>query len=325
VGDAGLTASGVPPEVEAAARRRSEARAAGDWSTADRLRGEIETAGWRVIDSGVRYRLERASPPSVEVEGAVRYGRSEDVPSLLSQPDTGIASVIVVAGGDADQLRGCIEALETHAPAGVDVVVVFDGVEATPDPGTGTVLLDTVRTSARLGRGAALNIGIRRSRAPVVIVLDPWIVPSGDIISPLVAALGDPGVAVAGPFGLVSADLRRFEAVDGEGEPVDAVAIAGSAMAFRRSDAAACGPIDERFRSASSLDVWWSLVLRDAGEEAPPRRAVVVHGLALARGEPTAKPSGSLPERDRMAKRNFYRLQDRFRTRMDLAVPGAAA
>ena len=325
MGDAGLTAAGVPPEVEAAARRRSEARADGDWSTADRLRGEIEAAGWRVIDSGVRYRLERASPPSVEVEGAVRYGRSEDVPSLLDQSDTGFASVIVLAGGDADELRGCVEALQRHAPPGVDAVVVFDGVEATPDLDTRNVLLDTVRTSARLGRGAALNIGIRRSRAPVVIVLDPWIVPTGDMISPLVEALGDPGVAVAGPFGLASADLRRFEAVHGEGGPVDAVAIAGSAMAFRRRDAVARGPIDEGFRFPSSLDIWWSLALRDAGEDEPPRRAVVVPGLALARGEPSAKPSGNLPDRDRMAKRNFYRLQDRYRTRLDLAIPSATA
>jgi glycosyltransferase involved in cell wall biosynthesis len=321
VGDARLTKAAIPPEVEAAARRRSEARADRDWATADRLRGEIEDAGWRVVDKGDHFRLEPASPPSVEVAGEIRYGRSEDVPSLLGQPETGLASVVVVASGDPDETRRCIEALAAHAPAGVDVVVVLDGVDGSPPPGDSTVPVEAIRTSAPLGRGAALNIGIRRSRAPVVVVLDPATLPAGDVISPLVEALGDPGIAVAGPFGLVSSDLRRFETVGGGVKPLDAAAIQGSAMAFRRRDAAARGPIDEAFRSPNHLDVWWSLVLRDEGEGEPARRALAVPGLALERGDPTAPATSAAGKQDRRAKRNFYRVLDRFRARLDLAVP----
>ena len=40
----------APAEVAELAARRSEARAAGDYAEADRLRGEIETAGWEVRD-----------------------------------------------------------------------------------------------------------------------------------------------------------------------------------------------------------------------------------------------------------------------------------
>ena len=39
-------------------------------------------------------------------------------------------------------------------------------------------------------------------------------------------------------------------------------------MAFRRLDAAARGPVDEAFRFYRNLDIWWSLVLRDAGGRA---------------------------------------------------------
>jgi hypothetical protein len=206
----------------------------------------------------------------------------------------------------------------------VDVVVVLDGVDGSPPPGDGNVPVEAIRTSAPLGRGAALNIGIRRSRAPVVVVLDPATLPTGDVISPLLEALGDPGVAVAGPFGLVSADLRRFETVGGGGRPVDAVAIQGFAMAFRRRDAAARGPIDEGFRSPGYLDVWWSLVLRDAGEGEPARRAVAVPGLALERGDSSARAASAPGKQDRRAKRNFYRVLERFRTRLDLAIPPTA-
>jgi Glycosyl transferase family 2 len=323
VGDPGLTNAGVPPEVEAAAGRRSEARASRDWATADRLRGEIEAAGWRVVDSGTKYRLEPASPPSVEVAGEIRYGRSEDVPNLLDSPEIGVATVVVVASPDPGETRRCLDALEAHSPAGVDVVLVLDrvGVELA---GSGSMPHEIVRTSDRLGHGAALNIGIRRSRARVVIVLDPSVEATGDLITPLVDALDDPGVAVAGPYGLVSADLRRFAPVSATKGPVDAFAIEGVAMAFRRRDAAARGPIDEGFRSPRHLDVWWSLVLRDAGEGQPPRRALVVAGLGLERRQPAASRASGHAAQERQAKRNFYRVLDRFRTRSDLAVPRAA-
>jgi cysteinyl-tRNA synthetase len=184
------------------------------------------------------------------------------------------------------------------------------------------VPVEIVRTSEALGQAAALNIGIRRSRAPIVVVLDPSITVGGDIITPLVAALDDPSIAVAGPFGLVSEDLRHFDEISAPGStPIDAAAIQGYLMAFRRAEAAARGPLDEAFRFYRNLDIWWSLVLRDEGEDRPPRRAIVVPALPLERAEPHAWRTTPPAERDRLSKRNFYRLLDRFRTRLDLTVP----
>ncbi len=325
----------VPLAVEEAARRRAEARAERDWPTADRLREEIEAAGWRVIDSGSRYRLERASPPDIEVGGEIRYGRSDAVPSRLDEPATGLATAVFIAAPDGSENRSSLAGLLAGAPAGVDVVVVADGVErdaidglATGNAhGTDAALspatspIEVIRTSARLGQGAALNIGLRRSRAPIVVVLDPSITPTGDVISPLIDALADPTVAIAGPFGLASTDLRRFDEIVASTTALEAAAVQGYLMAFRRSEAAARGPIDEAFRFYRNLDIWWSLVLRDEGEVRPPRRALVVPGLPLERGEPAAWRDAKPAERDRLSKRNFYRVLDRFRTRSDLAVP----
>jgi Glycosyl transferase family 2 len=178
---------------------------------------------------------------------------------------------------------------------------------------------EIIRTSARLGQGAALNIGIRRSRAPVIVVVDPSITPTGDVITPLVDALADPTVAIVGPLGLDSSDLRRFDEPVVPERSLEAAAIQGYLMAFRRADAAERGPIDEAFRFYRNLDIWWSLVLRDEGEGRPPRRALVVPGLQLERGEPAAWRDTAPAERDRLSKRNFYRILDRFRTRPDLA------
>jgi hypothetical protein len=321
-----LTERGDPPhEVARAAEERSRARRAQDWQTADRLRGEIEAAGWRVIDAGTAYRLESASPPQVEVGGEIRYGRSVAVPSRLEELSVGTATVVLVASPDPSENRRAVAGLAAHAGPGVGLVVVADG---TPDqaiaeldavPGLD---LETVRTSAALGQAAALNIGIRRSRGEIVVILDPSIEIEGDVIGPLVRALEDPSVAIAGPFGLLSSDLRHFDEVDAAspGGAPDVAAVEGYVMAFRRSDAAARGPLDEAFRFYRNLDIWWSLVLRDQGEGNPPRRAVVVAGLPLRRHAHRAWESTPAPDRDRLSKRNFYRVLDRFRTRLDLAV-----
>jgi hypothetical protein len=271
-----------------------------------------------VVDRGVDYRLEPANPPSIEVEGEIRYGRSDAVPSRLDEPSAGAATVVLLASPDEVANRRSLAALDAVLPAGSDVVIVADGVEV----GSATEH-EVVRTSAPLGRGAALNIGIRRATGAVVVVIDPSVVPSGDVVSPLVEALRDPTVAVAGPIGLVSADLRRFEEIPTSTAPVDVAAIQGQLIAFRRADAAARGPIDEGFRFARYLDVWLSLTLRDEGEEARPRRAVAVPGLPLERGEPAAWGQKGAAERDRLSRRNAYRVLDRFRSRSDLAVPAA--
>jgi len=176
--------------------------------------------------------------------------------------------------------------------------------------------------SVPLGRAAALNAGIRRTTGTVVVVLDASIQPTGDLVSPLVEALRDPEVAVVGPFGLATDDLRRFEEVVPNGEPaLEVAAIQGYCMAFRRTDAIERGPLDEGFRFYRNLDSWWSLALRDAGEDEPARRAVAVPRLPLVRSDPWAWTSTRASERDRLSKRNFYRVLDRFRSRPDLAVP----
>jgi cysteinyl-tRNA synthetase len=50
-------ATDAPAELHELARRRQDARAARDFATADRLRAEIETAGWDVRDDPGGYRL----------------------------------------------------------------------------------------------------------------------------------------------------------------------------------------------------------------------------------------------------------------------------
>jgi hypothetical protein len=315
----------VPDEILAAAHARARAREARDWPEADRLRAEIEAAGWRVVDRGTDFALEPAHPPDLADGGRVRYGASASVPSRLDDAPVGIASVVAIATTFPEDLERALGPLRDRAADGTQVVVVANdpspeqasALEALDalDPGAPGIETEVVWTSAPLGHAAALNAGIRRAAAPVIVLLDTSVEPTGDVVSPLVEALDDPSVAVAGAFGIVSDDLRRFR----DAPPGDVDAVEGYLMAFRRDDYRERGPLDEHFRFYRNLDIWWSLVLRDAGPDAAGmhRRAVALD-LPLIRHEHRGYRSLPEAERDRLSKRNFYRIIDRFGNRRDL-------
>jgi cellulose synthase/poly-beta-1,6-N-acetylglucosamine synthase-like glycosyltransferase len=318
----------IPDEILTAAHARARARSERDWAEADRLRGVIEAAGWKIVDRGTDFALAPAAAPTVEgTGGLVRYGSSRDVPSRLDEPSSGLATVVLVATDWPADVDRAIAGLASHAPDGVSLIAVADGASADQEAALVAATLrsdgppiEAVWTSERLGQAAALNAGFRRSIGPIVIVLDTSVEPTGDIVGPLVAALADPTVGVAGGWGIVSDDLRRFR--DAPAGDVDA--IEGYALAFRREELAERGPLDERFRFYRNLDIWWSLVLRDEGEERPPRRAVAVD-LPAVRHEHRGWGSVEEAERERLSKRNFYRIIDRFGWRRDLARPAVSA
>ena len=320
-----MTRRRIPDDILSAAHARAAARAAGDWDEADRLRAEIEAAGWKIADRGTDFALTPAAPPDVAEGERIRYGSSASVPARWDEPVTGLATVVLIATDWADDLARTLAGIRASAPDGTSVVIVADGpsadqaealeaLEETDLTAPAELPIEIVWTSERLGHAAATNIGLRRAGSPVVVLLDTSVEPTGDLVTPLVRALDDATVAVAGGWGIVSSDLRKFE--DAPAGDVDA--IEGYLIAFRRADAAARGPLDERFRFYRNLDIWWSLVLRDDGEDAPPRRAVSLDGLPALRHEHRGYTSLPDDERDRQSKRNFYRIIDRFGWRRDL-------
>jgi Glycosyl transferase family 2 len=315
-----VTRPRIPEAVLSAAHERAQARAAHDWDTADRLRREIEAAGWTIVDRGTDFALSPAAPSDIEDAGRVSYGASRNVPSRLEEPPAGVATVVLIATDWPADLRRAIDGLRRSGPDGTSAVVVADGpseeqaaaLDSLEEAEDG---VEVVRTSERLGQAAALNAGIRRASGPVVVLIDTSVEPTGDIVTPLVGAMENEAVAVVGGWGLTSHDLRTFE----EAPAGDVDAIEGYCLAFRRADYVARGPLDERFRFYRNLDIWWSLVLRDEGEGESPRRAVSIE-LPAVRHEHRGWASMPEDERNRQSKRNFYRIIDRFGSRRDLLM-----
>lgn len=307
----------VPHEIRLLGDERARARRARDWATADRIKAELAAAGWGVVDAATLYSLERLAPPVVEVDGHLHYGSSEAVPSRLDEPATAHPTVVLVADDRPGLLPRAVAALRTGAP-GVQLVVVAN---APSDEVAAEVVgladgIEVVPIAPRLGTAAALNAGIRRASGAVVVLLDARVVVGGDVVARLASALDERDVGVAGLRGLATDDLVHFEPAAGVAGQV--VAVDGLAMAFRRADYAARGPLDEHFTLPAYLDAWWSLVLRDvpddAGVDAVPGRALVVEAAYELQGPDAPEPD------QRLAKKHRYRFLRSFATRRDLLL-----
>ncbi len=315
-----------PAELLEAAEARAEARRQHDWPTADRLRAQIESAGWKVIDRGTRFRLEIASSPDLEDEGITRYGSSDSVPSRLNELPSVDVSWILELRRDAEAFPRLPQPSPADPPAmSGQLVAVANGVPADdstlPDARAFGWSRELVSTSAPLSPGSVWNIGVRRSAGRLICLAGASVsaglvqLPTGSQLTSLVQAFDDPTVGVVGAPGLRSADMRHFQPV----EAGAAQAIGRGLLCFRRDEFLARGPLDEGFNGEGWLHIWWSLVLRDQKEGVPPRRALAVNLGAW----PDAALVG---ERSRPERRDFYRFLERFGDRRDLLTgsPGVA-
>ena len=289
----------VPPrDVVALADERALARAERAFERADELKARIEAAGWRVVDEGVSFTLEPARPPDSVDDGIMVFGAVGSVPTRPADPAL-TASVVVTAG---EAVAGeALSALRQHLPHGIEVVLVTPHARSLDGPAD-----IVVRTRDAWSAGDAVEAGLRSSRGRVVVVLDAHVVPTGEVVGPLVSALADPAVAVAGSRGLDSVDLHRFIATDAK-RPVT---IGAGCYGLRRAEALACGPVDGRLQLGESVAVWLGLSLRDRGPDEPPRVVAVVD-LPLARLPRSEHPGADA----RVARRDAYRISDRFRSR----------
>ena len=226
----------------------------------------------------------------------------------------GVTLLTVIHGWRADAERWLLSVF-THTKADFEAVIVDNSSDQRIVGWLKTRVAERLRVitlNPPLGFAAAVNAGIDAAAGEVVVLFDPGVELTGDAISPLIEALSDPSVVVAGPFGLRGkGTLKEF--VESVGPEVDA--IEGYCMAFRRADAQAVGGFDPRFRFYRMADVEFSFRLRDRGG-----RAVAVAALPLVRHGHRLWESTEPAERERLSKRNMYRFLDRWRNREDLLV-----
>jgi hypothetical protein len=295
-----------PGEVTELLERRKSARAQRDWQAADLLRDRIRELGWNVVD---------APTGEATVEPAVpeplRRIRSNEVGSVLDEPTTSDVSIQWVCEGWPEDIKRGVDSFRANQGGRSIQFVVADVTGE--DAARWGEDVEVVSLEEGTGWAAARNAGLRRSRAEVVVALDGSVEAQGDAVTPLVEALADRKIGIAGPFGIVTEDLRAFEPAPDEG---DCDAIEGYMMAFRRELISDAGFFDEKFRWYRTADIEWSFRVKDAGY-----RTVVVD-VPVKKHEHRMWFETAPKERERLSKRNYYRFLDRWRDRWDLVMSG---
>jgi GT2 family glycosyltransferase len=286
-------------EAEGLLRARVRFRLNKEFDEADAIRERLRAGGWEVVDSSDGSELQALKAP----------------PSTERPTPRAVTLLTVVQGWKPDAERWLLSVF-THCKADFEAVIVDNSGDtriAAWLESRAAERFRSIRLDPPLGFASAVNAGIEAAAGEVIVLFDPSIELTGDVVTPLIDALADPAVAVAGPYGLRGqGTLKEFER--SAGPEVDA--IEGYCMAFRRADAQALDGFDPNFRFYRIADIEFSFRLRDRSG-----KAIAVSDLPLEKHEHQVWEATDPKERNRLSKRNMYRFLDRWGERADLLVP----
>jgi GT2 family glycosyltransferase len=301
--------AGAPRRVRDLVAERQAARGRRDFARADELRDQVLEAGWLISDT--------PNGPELVKAPAWKAVDPSGLAPRWDEPDQHLVSVVVHVIGWPEDVARAVTALGRHC-GGVDyeVLLVDDGAgestaAALEELAGADRRVRTLHLEPALGFGVAMDLAMGQAAGAVLVWLDPHVEATGDLLTPLVEALAEPAVGLAGGWGVVSHSMLDFEAADGP--EVDA--IEGYLLAVPRPLAARVR-LDPRHRYYRNADLDYSFAVRDLGV-----RAVRVP-VPAARHRHRAYHETDPVERDRASKRNYDRFLGRWKTRTDLLTQG---
>ena len=246
------------------------------------------------------------SPRSAAAEA---YPTFDAVPAAYGEADTCAHSLCLAFHGWSEDVERLLAGVLSSAGKRQAVVeLVFTVVDGEPSPR----LLQTIHPALQrplvvvtagqgLGQAQALNIAARRARGRIVHFVEPSLEFSWALLETAARVLDDPAVGACGPLGLVTEDWREFQPA-----PAGEVMALEYLLSVRRSDLPAIGEMDTSFRFYRNLDLDFSRQVVAAGFLLRSYHLPVVrHAHRLWENTPS-------DERDRLSRRNFNRLLDRW-------------
>ena len=292
-----------PPEAEDLARQRLAARQAKDYELADRLRTGIAELGWEVTDSAGGFSLLPRAPK------AEAYPTFDAVPAAYGEVDTCAHSLCLAFHGWSEDVERLLAGVLSSAGKREEVVeLVVTVVDGEPS----ARLLQTVHPALQrppvvvtagqgLGQAQALTVAARRARGRIIHFVEPSLEFGWTLLETAARVLDDPAVGACGPLGLVTEDWREFQPA-----PAGEVMALEYLMSVRRADLPGIGEMDPGFRFYRNLDLDFSRQVVAAGFLLRSYQLPVIrHAHRLWESTPSE-------ERDRLSRRNFNRLLDRW-------------
>ena len=226
-------------------------------------------------------------------------------------------TVAIVSHDWWSDLERCLTSVLAALPPSSEVLVLDDGstnelaVRGLDSFTRREPRLRAIFADRPLGEGAGRE-GLRRAaRGTRQLHLDPSVELTGDLFAALGEVLADDSVGLAGPWGLVTSDLRDFA----ERTSGDVDAVQGYCFGARSDVLARAGGFDARYRFYRNLDVAVSFAVREDG-----LHNVAVGAHLVRRHANRAWETLGAEEREKRSRKNFDRFLRRFGERRDLLV-----
>ena len=303
----------APREVIGSVEAHLASRAARDYPRADEFRASL---GDYQLEDHARGALLSRTDRRVAPRVRRTISSAKELPDRRGEPASRSWSVEIVTRDYPEDLERCVSAVLRFLPDDGEIVVLDAGSGsdaqerldrlAARDPRVEPIFADRDP-----GEGAARNALLRVARGRLLLELDCSIELVGDLFGPLGDALADERVGLAGPFGLVSSDLKHFD----ERTAGDVDAIEGYCVAAPRGVLIEVGGFDERYHFYRNLDIAVSLAIGERGY-----RASAVGSERVRRHAHRIWESLSEGERLRRSRRNFDRMYRRFHGRVALVA-----
>ncbi|HVB75088.1 MAG TPA: cysteine--tRNA ligase [Ktedonobacteraceae bacterium] len=265
----------LPVSVAQQVQQRASLRQQEQYSQADRVREELASEGYTLRDTT---QGSLVLPRRLEDEFTV-LSSSTDAPDNTNTADLYEFSVNLLSHNSREDLERAIKSIVRYSYGrSIEVIVVENGStddtlaylqqlarESDLQADDGQVVgLQVLFADHNMGFAAGRNASMRASRGRYIVLMDTSIEVNGDIWEPLAQTLADRNMGIAGPYGLVTDDLREFREATGP----DVDAIEGYLMAFRKALLPEVGWIDERFRFYRLMDIYFSFFFKTAGYRA---------------------------------------------------------
>ena len=295
----------APEEVVELARLRLAARAAKDWTLADKLRNQIAEFGFEVLDVADGFEFKLKSPfPIVSRINDLRRFTDKSFES----------SIAIIADSYIEDLVTAVASIKDYAPDNCAILILISGK---PEQGRLATLLDSRTFIAQIqdgvGWGEAANALLKLAPSPYVIIMDPSTRLLGDAVTPTIAALSTGEWSAVGWHGGLINIADEWRSVEDKGQgPVDV--LFSYFLGINRENAIESGGFNNRALYYRNADIEFSLRLRQA------RGNLLQLDLPLEQARHHGYYDTDPGYRDEQSKKNYDRILERFRGKNEILV-----
>jgi len=291
----------VPDSVTAIAQARMDARAAKDFTLADKYRDELLQAGFEVVDVAGGYELKPKKP-------YITLAYPRDIRTIDLENDVTVG--LIVDGFTEDALE-TVKAIKANSDCAVAIISIGDAGLLFEQMDKRTYLI-SVNPGAAWGDCA--NVFLEKVHSEYVIIMDPSTRFTGDAITPVVQEL-EKGeyVAVGWRGGLINTE-DEWRSVDDKGSgEVDV--LFSYFMAFNRLAMIEVGGFNPRALYYRNADIEYSLKIRQAGGK------LLQMELPLTQERHHGYHDVDPEYRDVQSKKNYDRILDKYRGKSAILSP----